>query len=201
MSEVARHGARAPENIYNLTKNPEDNFKVPYALCPNGERQHFLIGAELRKRYIINEPLISSRYNSSEVFFRSSNTRRTIESLESQLLGLYPTEECFLKLNAYQQKKARPPFEFEGLDQMIEEEGENANPGCHTLPPIFSRNMFYDFKLAMFAAICPAYQIVRSDLIQSRRLMRLQEPSVTYLRPKFEVMLGKPMKNAEILDL
>lgn len=93
VAEVARHGARGPEVVFNFTKRPEDNFKRAFELDAKGERQHYLIGAEIRRRYIENEPLISSRFNNSEVFFRASNIKRTLESAEAQLIGLYPPEE------------------------------------------------------------------------------------------------------------
>lgn len=55
-----------------------------------GIRQHFLLGAELRQRYIEGKKLLQMRFNASEVYFRSTDVNRTLISAESQVLGLYP---------------------------------------------------------------------------------------------------------------
>jgi hypothetical protein len=199
VSEYARHGAISPGDIFNFTKRPEDNFRKPYELDERGKRQHYLIGAEMRHRYIEKEPLISKYYNSSEVFFRSSNLERTLESTESQLMGLYPPYDCKNKLNDFQQKNARPPFEFEGLDEMIAELGEEALPDCYTLPPIFSRNNHYDYKLSIHHANCPTYKIVQKDLMRSRKLQKIQEPMVAILRPKFKKWIGEDIEDNNML--
>ena len=34
--EVTRHGQRAPEKIFDLSLNPEDNFQVPHNLTHAG---------------------------------------------------------------------------------------------------------------------------------------------------------------------
>lgn len=72
---------------------------------------------------------------------------------------------------------------------------------CHTLPPIFSRNNFYDFKLAMHHAICPAYRIVSDDLRRGRKYRELQEPYIKELKHTFEKWVDKRLDNHEILNM
>ncbi|CAI2371532.1 unnamed protein product [Moneuplotes crassus] len=199
VSEISRHGIRAPGIIYDLAKDPSENFQIPYKLSPSGQRQHYLIGAEIRRRYMENEPIISKKYNNTEVFFRSSNSRRTLESLESQLIGLYSPEDCYETLNDFQQNKAIPPFEFEGMDEIIEEEGSSALPSCHSLPPIFSRNRYYDFKLSMFTAICPVYKLINDDLKDSRKLKVIQQPYVEHLNKLLKPIINESLTPAEAL--
>jgi len=44
-------------------------------------------------------------------------------------LGLYPPGDCDVKLDDFQQKNARLPFEVEGMDDLIAELGDDAIPG------------------------------------------------------------------------
>lgn len=128
VAELARHGSRAPDFLFDLTEKPEENFPTTLELDEYGQRQHYLIGAEMRRRYIEKEPIISSKYNSSEVYLRSSNIKRTHESMESQLIGLFPPEQCTYKLKDHQQKRAVPPFEIKGIKEEVKELGEYALP-------------------------------------------------------------------------
>ncbi|OMJ68713.1 hypothetical protein SteCoe_33767 [Stentor coeruleus] len=88
--EVARHGARGPSNFM-----PWDQGRWPSgesALTPEGMRQHYLIGQYLRFRYITNNPFLSNTYNQSELLLVSSTKDRAYQSLQSQILGLYPNQ-------------------------------------------------------------------------------------------------------------
>lgn len=88
--EVARHGARGPSDFM-----PWDQGRWPYgesALTPEGMRQHYLIGKLLRSRYIKNLPFLSSIYKQDELLLVSSTKDRAYQSLQSQILGLYPNQ-------------------------------------------------------------------------------------------------------------
>ena len=94
-AEVCRHGARAPVNFM-----PWDNFdRWPNGaknLVNEGFRQQYLVGRYLRHRYIMNDKLLSDSYNSSEIEVYSTSISRSIFSMESQLLGLYPQDELYM---------------------------------------------------------------------------------------------------------
>ena len=83
--EVTRHGARGSLNTeyFNSTFWPRGE------LTQVGKRQHYLIGQQVRDKYIKEKKLLSERYNPKEVLVRSTNMNRTIESALSQLVGLY----------------------------------------------------------------------------------------------------------------
>ena len=83
VEEVVRHGARAPSTIFDWAKNPEDNWHAKMQLSDMGMRQHYLIGQEIRDRYIIGENLTSTAFNKDLVSIVSTDTHRTIESAES----------------------------------------------------------------------------------------------------------------------
>ena len=95
VEEIVRHGARAPEVLFDWAANPEENFDAGARLTPMGMRQHYLIGQEIRRRYLQEYNLTGSlEYNFDDFKFYSTETHRTIESMQSQLAGLFPPETC-----------------------------------------------------------------------------------------------------------
>ena len=90
VNEVWRHGARAPEidGATEMFKNGKG------MLTSSGMRQHYMIGNQLRKRYVKNSPqddkLLSENFKHDEVYVRSTQVHRTIQSAESQMLGMFP---------------------------------------------------------------------------------------------------------------
>lgn len=87
--EVIRHGARCGLHIdyFNETNS---NWR-PGELTKNGKRQQFLLGEDIRQRYIVSNKLLDESYNSAQVYVRATDINRTIESAMAQLLALYPT--------------------------------------------------------------------------------------------------------------
>jgi hypothetical protein len=83
-----------------------------------GMRQHFLLGSELRQRYVIEDPLLSSSYNVSQVYFRSTDVNRTLMSAQSQMMGLYPPSTG-PKLPLSQAFTAVPPISVENENEVI----------------------------------------------------------------------------------
>jgi len=50
------------------------------------------MGGEMRRRYMVKNKLLDlTQYRPSEVYIRSTDINRTIESALSQLLALYPS--------------------------------------------------------------------------------------------------------------
>ena len=147
--EISRHGIRTPQALYNFTVDPKDNFKITYELTEMGMRQHYLIGNQVRKRYVNDLNFISGDFNNSEILFRSTDTTRTIESGISQMLGIFQPKFCSQTLNAFQQKNAVPPIDIEDVEYLIEELKEKALPNWFNLAPIFSKKMenCYDISI------------------------------------------------------
>ena len=89
--EMNRHGARAP---YRGVVNGEDAYKEKWIdlqeLSNVGKRMLYLLGVSLRKRYINDYKLVSSKYDSNEIYIRSTDVNRTIESMECLLQGFFP---------------------------------------------------------------------------------------------------------------
>ena len=90
--QINRHGARAPR--YGL-KDGVDIYKEKWSLEKNeltniGKRQLYLLGVKVRKRYREKYNFLSDQYNPQEIYIRSTDRNRTIESIYSYLQGLYP---------------------------------------------------------------------------------------------------------------
>jgi hypothetical protein len=68
-------------------------------LTQNGKRQHYLMGEEVRERYMVKNKLLdATKYNPKEIMVRATDINRTIESAMAQMLSLYPTGHS-LELN------------------------------------------------------------------------------------------------------
>jgi hypothetical protein len=122
--EILRHGARTPKefpfqpNFYN--QNPGE-------LTPSGARQQYLIGHELRNRYIINEPLLSPTYNQNELLVKSGEDIRCVNSATSQLTGMYPDHTGqTLDNDAELLKRSVPPFKVADEQRATNDLGLNA---------------------------------------------------------------------------
>ena len=89
--QIHRHGARAP---YSGVENGVDAYKENWIqineLSGVGKRMLYLLGVKARKRYIDQFQLLNKTYNPQEIYIRSTDVNRTIESVESYLQGLYP---------------------------------------------------------------------------------------------------------------
>ena len=130
--EFIRHGARSP-----LKKDPffpYDNWPLYGELTPAGERQLYLLGRLRRSQYIEEKDLLPNIYDPSLIYARSSDIRRTMMSLQSYLLGLYPTG--LSKLNNNQIDKSKdfllPKLALEIDPKVIE--GLKDNPNPHSIP-------------------------------------------------------------------
>ncbi len=139
--ELFRHGARAPWGQLNSTV---DRLNQTWAgdseLTLSGMRQHFLIGHELRNKYIINKKFLDPNYNIQQVYCISTDTNRTIMSAYSQLMGLYPPSTG-PNLTDNQIENAVPPFNIDNLQELQKQLGNAALPNNSQIFPIhvFSR--------------------------------------------------------------
>lgn len=89
---VSRHGARTPtfSNPYDLSDAALANAK-PGELTAAGKYMHYLLGRTLYSKYwqlLFSDPA-SAAASPEELFYaKATNTERTIESMEYQLMGL-----------------------------------------------------------------------------------------------------------------
>eukprot|EP01016_Furgasonia_blochmanni_P038430 TRINITY_DN4646_c0_g1_i1.p1 TRINITY_DN4646_c0_g1~~TRINITY_DN4646_c0_g1_i1.p1 ORF type:complete len:356 (-),score=32.41 TRINITY_DN4646_c0_g1_i1:61-1128(-) len=85
---IFRHGARSPLKFPVHPEYWKDT--QPGELMQAGTRMHYLLGTEMRKRYIINNPFLPNNYTSTSLYVRSTDFNRTMMSALSFLQGLYP---------------------------------------------------------------------------------------------------------------
>lgn len=88
---VYRHGARSPVHFYPNDKVKEKDWPDGSGrLTQKGMRMEYQLGKFLKERYIVNKSFIDLKYMHKQVYIRSSNVDRCLQSAESQLAGLYP---------------------------------------------------------------------------------------------------------------
>uniref|UniRef100_A0A6B2EF65 acid phosphatase n=1 Tax=Phlebotomus kandelakii TaxID=1109342 RepID=A0A6B2EF65_9DIPT len=85
-----RHGDRTPIDPY-----PTDPYRTSTAwdgvdwgqLTNEGKRQHYELGKWLKNRY---RELVNETYNHNEIYIRSTDVERTLQSALANLAGFYP---------------------------------------------------------------------------------------------------------------
>ena len=88
-------------------------FEKPGALTQVGMRQQYLLGRQLRQRYVEDYQLISDQFNQQHVTFRAAYSTRTAASMSAYAFaaGLYMAGTGY-SLNDVQISKAVPPVNF-----------------------------------------------------------------------------------------
>uniref|UniRef100_A0A914HBP6 acid phosphatase n=1 Tax=Globodera rostochiensis TaxID=31243 RepID=A0A914HBP6_GLORO len=87
---VWRHGDRTPVFIFPNDPNQEEVWSQGFGeLTTRGMAQQVKLGHFLRKRYIEQLGLLSSQYNSKEVYVISTDVNRTIQSATANMIGMY----------------------------------------------------------------------------------------------------------------
>ncbi|KAL4717776.1 hypothetical protein ACJJTC_000925 [Scirpophaga incertulas] len=86
---IYRHGDRTPVDPYPTDPyRNESLWPVKFGeLTKTGIQQHYALGQWFRKRY---SHLLSTWYDSSEIYVRSTDIDRTLMSAQANLAGLYP---------------------------------------------------------------------------------------------------------------
>ena len=124
----------SPSTNLNLAVDKELEPKYAHRITPVGQRQQFLIGSELRTRYVDEAKLLSDEYIISQLYLQTPFVSKNILSLQAQMLGLYPSTHAN-DLTEWQQKNAVPPIEGADFSEWQKELGASALPyGLQTFP-------------------------------------------------------------------
>ncbi|VDK60742.1 unnamed protein product [Anisakis simplex] len=87
---IWRHGDRTPKW---LCKNDPNNASTWVEglgqLTPTGMEQQQRLGSLIFNEYAVKQKLISQRYESNQIYFRSTDVNRTLLSAVSNLVGMY----------------------------------------------------------------------------------------------------------------
>jgi hypothetical protein len=93
-----RHGARTPNSFeYRPRQYAEDQGE----LTTLGLLQGYLLGQEMRERYIERSNFLSSELKTSEVYVKSSFKSRTLKTAVAILNGMFPQESGEAHYNNY----------------------------------------------------------------------------------------------------
>ena len=90
-----RHGARSPTKYYNESSHLDylfEKWDSPGELTPTGRRMHYALGLRNREIYINQKHFLSEKFDPHEILVYCTSYNRTLESVASQLQGLYPFE-------------------------------------------------------------------------------------------------------------
>jgi hypothetical protein len=93
VQEVFRHGHREPLYSSKLDgSNFIEDIQSPGELTNQGKSMHYILGQNLYNYYwgqLFDNTVYSKAYNQSKFYVKSTNVNRTIESVQSQLLGIF----------------------------------------------------------------------------------------------------------------
>ena len=99
--ELARHGARAPSEMYDFTTTEQANFPAVMELTQLGVDQHYALGEYVRGKYFADDTQLSSKtMKEALVYAQSTNKNRTLQSATSQLQGLFGTATTWPELDS-----------------------------------------------------------------------------------------------------
>jgi hypothetical protein len=156
-----RHGARAPQSYYNAEEHLDyifEKWERPGELTGMGQRMHYLLGLRNRERYITNFKFLSEKFDPHEILIYSSSFNRTLNSVGSQIQGLYPQYmELGERITEDQITRAKPRVALS--NNIIEHEkslGERALPNYMVVAPIRMINhnekkiIIYDIPKCLF---------------------------------------------------
>lgn len=124
--EYCRHGARSSEAFTNLDLYPEGVKKI----TAEGLFQHYLIGSELRERYVNKMGFLPEKIDPNNFVIKvyASALVRTYSSALSQLLGLYP-DNSGPEINSNDVENILPPFSITPKLRKIKEEDHHKKHG------------------------------------------------------------------------
>lgn len=163
--EISRHGARQalkpyPWNAYDWEVNVSD-------LTHEGLIQHYLIGRELRYRYVQSQQFLPKSYDLEKIYISSTDTARTIMSTQGHMFGLYP-DGPVLTQNS-NQYTATPPFDINNLNDSIKGTGLHALPYHFQPVSIEVQPIEKDPSLIVFSKSCPRMDQLVRDVENSEK--------------------------------
>lgn len=93
VQQVFRHGHRYPLYASKLDNSTFiEDIRSPGELTKQGKSMHYILGQNLYRNYwaqLFAGTPFATAYNQSKFYVKSTNVNRTIESVQSQLLGVF----------------------------------------------------------------------------------------------------------------
>ena len=168
--QISAQGSHTPAQSLSLAKNPDEEPKQLNYVTPLGIRQQYMIGNELRYRYIEEtKDFLDDLYNITQPFLQTSWNDTSILSAQAMMLGIYPPKKNNYVLEEHQKYNAVPPIEGFDFKPWIDEMGLEALPYQTTIFPIQMNGWSYDYMLALDDINCPARAAARSTVDAQRQ--------------------------------
>lgn len=188
VAEMSRHGSRAPVTFFPWDEDGRWGNE-PGELTCMGMRQHFLIGSELRQRYVVNQEVISGQFNESQVWLQSSDVNRTLMSAESQITGLFPQGPS---IDIDLADAFIPPIQIPDLSNQLDALGTSALPYQRQSFPVHTVPSAEDLMLRPVKA-CQAIVNYNNQLIQTTAYNDTAYSSPLVTEILAEVLPGKKL--------
>ena len=192
--EITRHGARGPGKIYEFNREFWKETDVN-ELTGVGMRQHYLLGAELRHRYIDSTPLLPPSYNSSLVSILSTDSNRTISSAYCHLLGLYPPSTG-PTLPPHSIPTSIPPISIFNLTDIQRLLGSSALPLAWEVAPVIVLPDSGNYVLKGYSgSVCPLLDKYEQETMNSNAYLAYQNELKSNFFPQLSQQLGISVKS------
>lgn len=162
--EFFRHGARGPNDADWNTEKWKDKSEINQ-LTEVGMRQTYILGREMRNKYIESQHFLSKTYNNKELYVRSTGVSRALQSAASHLYGLYPLGTGLELDPQFPLELAVPPYK--NLSVNIKNMGHDALPKRFQPIEIHSLDKDKDMLLN-YHNICPVYKLTREQQVKSK---------------------------------
>lgn len=184
--EHCRHGARMPP--FSPSSNYVDEYGTQWTgdgeLTNVGQRMHYDIGVHNRIKF---SSLLSQKFDRREMLIESTNSNRTITSVQSQLLGMFPpgTGE---ELTQDELKHSEPPINLdEEMKEVINSLGTDVLKEKSTPFPvhIFSKKRYIFLQES---DVCPGMEEYKKILLKNA------EKNLTRIYDKIKEKYGDALK-------
>ena len=163
--EHCRHGARSPGFSFDSTYTDEYNntWFGDGELTNIGIRMSYILGIRSRLRY---KNFLSPSFNSKEILITSTNSNRTLNTINAQLLGLYPLGTG-PTLNEDEIPKAFPPNQLNDdvLGEINSTLENNTIIGQLPVIPIHTFDLRYKYIFLDDPENCARMKTYRQELI------------------------------------
>lgn len=192
--EVCRHGARAPNQIFPFHRQYWRGYE-PGQLTALGQRQSYLLGVELRRRYVEDLGLFNSTYHPGEVKVQSTDVDRTLESAYAQLSGLFPAGSGPRIPTG---RVLRPPLPVRDVADIEKELGSQALPHLVQSVPIHaddSDHVLHGYK----HSVCPRMSQIKDNVKLLPEYAQLEERARALLPDLNHLIPGGEMKEIKRL--
>lgn len=197
--EHCRHGARSP--TFSSDSTYVDEYGTKWfgdgELTTIGMRMHHVLGIRNRIKY---SGLFSQNFNSKEIIITSTNSNRTMNSIQAQLLGMFPPGTGEI-LQEEEIKYAYPPNKLsEETKAEVDKLGVNVINGSVPIIPIHNFDLTKKYLFLNEPSNCPNMKQYSEELNKNSTLYSFLEKINNTYGEELQTYFKKPNRTF-IFDL